>query len=67
MSILSEPRTERPQRRPTTGWCRHRSPLLTEQVEGGIVCECLLCRAVGPVRESSEEARRALLDIGAYR
>jgi hypothetical protein len=65
MSVFGKPRAEGSRRRPRTGRCKHRSPVLAEQVEGGVVCRCLVCTSVGPVRKTSEEARRALQGIGA--
>jgi hypothetical protein len=45
----------------------HSGPLVADQVEGGRVVGCLMCGTVGPVRKTSEEARRALQPISASR
>ena len=41
--------------------CGHVAPMVIERTEAGYVARCLRCETVGPVRESSTEARRALL------
>ena len=65
MSVSGKPYTEEPRKRPRTGKCEHRSPVLAEQVEGGVICRCLVCNITGPVRKTAEEARRALQGIRA--
>jgi hypothetical protein len=45
----------------------HSGPLVADQVEGGRVVSCLVCGTVGPVRKTSEEARRALQLTSASR
>ncbi len=41
--------------------CGHVAPMVIERAKGGYVARCLRCGTVGPVRETSTEARRALL------
>ena len=43
-----------------TGECAHDGPVLVSPADGGRRARCLSCGTVGPVRETSEEARRAL-------
>jgi hypothetical protein len=45
--------------------CSHNGFLLVEPVEGGCEACCALCGTVGPVRYTSEAARKALLVLGA--
>ena len=45
--------------------CAHNGFLLVEPVEGGCEARCALCGTVGPVRYTSEAARKALLVLGA--
>ena len=40
--------------------CAHVSPILVERVERGYGARCLVCGMVGPLRDSTEEARNAL-------
>lgn len=47
--------------------CTHAGPIVVDEVEGGYVALCLLCRTVGPVREFSREAKEALLSEGRRR
>jgi uncharacterized Zn finger protein len=54
----------------SAGRCEHKhlGPLVADQVEGGsVVVRCLACGTVGPERNTSEEALRALEDITAGR
>jgi hypothetical protein len=44
--------------------CGHVAPMVIEQVEGGYMARCLRCGTTGPTRETSGEARRALLELG---
>jgi hypothetical protein len=44
--------------------CGHVAPMVIEPAGGGYAARCLRCETVGPVRESSGEARRALLELG---
>jgi hypothetical protein len=37
---------------------------MAEPVEGGHAARCLLCGTVGPVRDTPEAARKALLALG---
>jgi hypothetical protein len=46
------------------GRCGHVAPMVIDWAEGGYAARCLRCGTVGPVRESSAEARRALLELG---
>ena len=56
---------DRRKRNPRT--CDHVGPALVRPANGGLVATCLLCDTVGPERETAEEARRALLDLGEDR
>ena len=47
--------------------CGHMAPMGIDRVEGGYAARCLRCGTVGPVRETSAEARRALLELGRRR
>jgi hypothetical protein len=47
--------------------CGHVAPMVIDRVEGGYVARCLSCGGVGLVRETSTEARRALLELGRRR
>jgi hypothetical protein len=47
--------------------CGHVAPMVIDQTEGGYAARCLRCGTVGPVRETSAEARRALLELGRRR
>jgi hypothetical protein len=47
--------------------CGHVAPMVMDRVEGGYAARCLRCGTVGPVRGSSAEARRALLELGRRR
>jgi hypothetical protein len=44
--------------------CGHVAPMVIERVEGGYAARCLRCETTGPTRETSGEARRALLGLG---
>jgi hypothetical protein len=48
--------------------CQHRLlsvvPIVSVCIEGGYAARCLLCGAVGPVRDNRETAQRELLDQG---
>jgi hypothetical protein len=44
--------------------CGHVAPMVIERVEGGYAARCLRCGTTGPARETSGEARRALLELG---
>jgi hypothetical protein len=44
--------------------CGHVAPMVNEPVNGGYAARCMRCGTVGPVRASSGEARRALLEQG---
>ena len=44
--------------------CGHVAPMALERLESGYVATCLRCGTVGPVRDTSTEARRALLSQG---
>jgi hypothetical protein len=52
----------------TPSWCQHRLlsvvPIVAVRIEGGYAARCLLCGAVGPVRDNRETAQRELLDRG---
>lgn len=54
-------------RRLRPGECDHTSPVVTERTDGAYVARCLMCGTVGPVRESSEEALKALQGMGKRR
>ena len=45
--------------------CAHNGFLLIEAVDGGCAVRCVLCGTVGPVRDTAETARKALLVLGA--
>lgn len=46
---------------PVRSACKHISPVLVNAVEGGgHRAQCLACGMVGPVRETTEAARRAI-------
>jgi hypothetical protein len=45
--------------------CTHNGFLLVEPVDNGCAVRCVLCGMVGPVRNSAETARKALLVLGA--
>jgi hypothetical protein len=47
--------------------CDHTSPVKIERTDGAYVARCLMCGTVGPVRESSEEALKALRRMGKRR
>ena len=47
--------------------CGHVAPMDIDREEGGYAARCLRCGTVGPVRETSAEARRALLELGRRR
>ncbi len=51
---------------PMSIWrCRHLSPVVVDEIEGGKKsARCLVCGESGPVREGSQEALRALREIG---
>ena len=38
---------------------------MVELVDGGCAARCVLCGTVGPVRNTAETARKALLVLGA--
>ena len=44
--------------------CGHVAPMVIERVEGGYAARCLRCGTTGPARETSGEARQALLASG---
>jgi len=44
--------------------CGHVAPMVIDRVEAGYAARCLRCGTVGPVRETSAEARPALLELG---
>ena len=44
--------------------CGHVAPMIIDRAEGGYAARCLRCGTTGPVRETSAEARRALLELG---
>ncbi len=66
MSAFGDPLNERARKRPRAGACEHHiGPLIADRAEGAnVVVRCLVCGTVGPVRESSGEAYRALQEIG---
>jgi hypothetical protein len=43
--------------------CGHVAPMVIDRGQGGYAARCLRCGTVGPVRETSAEARRALLEL----
>lgn len=43
--------------------CGHVAPMVVEQAEGGYAARCLRCGTTGPARETSGEARLALLEL----
>jgi hypothetical protein len=45
--------------------CAHNGFLLVEPMDGGCAVRCVLCGVVGPVRNTAETARKALLVLGA--
>jgi hypothetical protein len=45
--------------------CAHNGLLLVEPAEDGCAVHCALCGTVGPVRDTSETARKALLVLGS--
>jgi hypothetical protein len=45
--------------------CSHKGFLLVEPTDGGCAVRCVLCGTVGPVRNTAETARKALLVLGA--
>jgi DNA-binding NarL/FixJ family response regulator len=45
--------------------CARNGFLLVEPVDGGCAVRCVICGTVGPVRNTDEAARRALLVLGA--
>jgi hypothetical protein len=47
--------------------CGHVAPMVMERAEGGYAARCLRCGTVGPVRETSAEAWRALLELARRR
>jgi hypothetical protein len=49
----------------TADRCAHNGFLLLEPVDGGCAVRCVLCGTVGPVRSTSQAARKALLMLGA--
>jgi hypothetical protein len=49
------------------GRCEHHSPVLIELVGDKRFARCLLCGMLGPVRETPEEARQALVQQGRVR
>jgi hypothetical protein len=52
--------------RPVTAeGCAHNGFLLVEPADGGCAVRCVLCGMAGPVRDTSEAARKALLVLGA--
>lgn len=44
--------------------CVHNGILLVEPTDGGCAVRCVLCGTIGPVRDTSEAARKALLVLG---
>lgn len=52
-------------RQPEVERCVHNGFLLVEQMDGGCAVRCVLCGMVGPVRNTAETARKALLMLGA--
>jgi hypothetical protein len=45
--------------------CAHNGFLLVVPVDGGCAVRCALCGKLGPVRDTAEAARKALLVLGA--
>jgi hypothetical protein len=45
--------------------CVHNGFLSIEPTDGGCAARCSLCGTIGPVRDTSEAARKALLVLGA--
>jgi hypothetical protein len=45
--------------------CAHKGFLLVEPLDGGCAVRCALCGTVGPVRDTADAAREALLVHGA--
>jgi hypothetical protein len=68
MDTSGDPRTEETLKRPRAARCEHHTPLVAYRLDvGSVVARCLGCGIVGPVRETAEEARQALLGIGPRR
>jgi hypothetical protein len=44
--------------------CGHVAPMVIEREEGGYAARCLRCGTTGPTRDTSGDARRALLGLG---
>jgi hypothetical protein len=44
--------------------CGHVAPMVIERAADGYSARCLRCGTTGPARETSGEARRALLGLG---
>jgi len=44
--------------------CDHRGPTTVQPVGGGCAVLCVVCGTVGPVRDTPEAARKALLVLG---
>lgn len=44
--------------------CDYRGPVAAIQVDDGYTARYLTCGTVGPVRDTSEEAREALISLG---
>jgi hypothetical protein len=44
--------------------CGHVAPMAIERKRGGYAARCLRCGTTGPARDTSDEARRALLSLG---
>ena len=44
--------------------CGHVAPMAIEREQGGYAARCLRCGTTGPTRDTSDEARRALLSLG---
>jgi hypothetical protein len=67
MSVFGDPLNKGTRERARgAGTCeRHSGPLIADRAEGGsVVVRCLVCGTVGPVRETTAEAYRALRDSG---
>ena len=54
---LGSERAATPQR------CGHNGLAMIHQVVGGYVARCLACQRIGPVLDTSEASRRALLEL----
>jgi len=52
-------------RLPTMETCTHNGFLLVEPADGGCAARCALCGTVGPMGDTAESARKALLVLGA--